>query len=172
MRADFAGFASVSGASENEFKQVLANFTQVNIGSVSNAKNSMFVNVGNVGNAKSLMQENIGDIDNAKNYTQTNFSGADNAKNSMLANVGRADNLESFMRKNVDSLGSVLNLNALNSAKMQGNGAGLNAITATFANALNLMLPNIAKMGVSSITNAAKAGILGRIPLSLSLSFV
>ena len=72
MRADFAGFASVSGASENEQRQVLANFTQANIGSVGGA--------------------------------------------------------------------------------------------------VNLMLPNIDKTGVSSITNAAKASIFGRIPLSLSLS--
>ena len=170
MRVDFAGFASVSGVSENKQRQVLANFTQANIGSVSNAKNSMFVNVGNVGNAKSLMQENIGDIDNAKNYTQANFSSVGNAKNSMFANIGRIDNVESFMRKNVGSVGNLLNFNALNSAKMQGNGAGLNAMSATFANAVKLILPNIAKMGVSSITNTAKAGILGRISLSLSLS--
>ena len=74
MRADFAGFASVSGVSENKLWQVLANFTQTNIGSVGGA--------------------------------------------------------------------------------------------------VNLMLPNIAKTGVSSITNTAKAGVLGRISLSLSLSLV
>ena len=38
MRADFAGFASVSGVSENERELVLVNFTQANIGSVGNAK--------------------------------------------------------------------------------------------------------------------------------------
>ena len=94
-----------------------------------------------------------------------------NAKNSMFVNFGRADNMSSFMLENIGSLGNLLNLNALNSAKMHGNVANLNAMSAVFANALNLMLLNIAKTGVSSITNTAKAGVLGRISsLSLSLS--
>ena len=170
MRANFSGFASVSSVSENEQRQVLANFTQANVGSVGNAKSLIFANVGNASNTKSLMQENISDTGNAKSLMQTNFSGVGNVKNSMFANVGRADDVSSFVRKNVSSLDSAMNLNALNSAKMQGNADSLNAMFATFANALNLILPNIAKTGVSSVTNTAKASILGRISLSLSLS--
>ncbi len=45
MRVDFAGFASVSGVSENKQRQVLANFTQVNIGSVGGAVNLMLPNI-------------------------------------------------------------------------------------------------------------------------------
>ena len=118
-------------------------------------------------------QANIDSADNAKNLMQVNFSSMGNAKNSMFVNFGRADNMSSFMLENIGSLGNLLNLNALNSAKMHGNVANLNAMSAVFANALNLMLLNIAKTGVSSITNTAKAGVLGRISsLSLSLSLV
>ena len=187
MRADFAGFANVSSVSKNEQRQVLTNFTQTNIGSVGNVKSLIFAKVGNanntkslmqtkfssVGNTKSLIQENINNTDNAKNYTQANFSSVGNAKNSMFANIGRADNVASFILENVGSLGSVVDLNALNSAKMQGNAVSLNAMFAVFANALNLILPNIAKKGVASITNTAKRKHFGEnFSLSLSLSLV
>ena len=44
LKANFAGFASVSGLSENEQRQVLANFTQVNIGSEDNSSNLHITN--------------------------------------------------------------------------------------------------------------------------------
>ena len=49
MRADFAGFASVSGAKENEQRQVLANFIQANIDSVGGAVNLMLLNIDKTG---------------------------------------------------------------------------------------------------------------------------
>ena len=49
MKADFAGFASVSNISENKLWQVLANFTQANIGSVGGAVNLMLPNIAKTG---------------------------------------------------------------------------------------------------------------------------
>ena len=49
MKADFAGFASVSGVRENEQRQVLANFMQENIGSVGGAVNLMLLNIDKTG---------------------------------------------------------------------------------------------------------------------------